>query len=159
MKEDGRIVIPNELLFDEVARQITKGFRVKIRAKGNSMLPFIREGKDNIMLEKVRENSFQTGNLLLVHLRDGRYVLHRVMKYDEYQIVLRGDGNLSAVETCTRDEVIAEAVQVIRSGKIICKGSLLWNMYRFLWPGSTFLRRVCLSIYHNLRFLLNSQSY
>ncbi|MDD2313464.1 MAG: S24/S26 family peptidase [Proteiniphilum sp.] len=152
MKEDRHKVIPNELLFDEVAKQIALGYRVQIRAKGNSMLPFIREGKDCIMLEKVGAYSFQSGNLLLVHLRDGRYVLHRVMKCDEDQIVLRGDGNLSAVETCTRDEVIAEAVQVIRSGKAICRGSLLWNMYRSIWPGGTFFRRIGLAIYRRLRF-------
>lgn len=153
--EKGKKIISNEYFFEGIAFWLSYGASVKIHTKGKSMAPFIFEGKDCIVLKKIKEDSFQQGNLLLVQLRNGRYVLHRVVKYEEGQIKLRGDGNLSTVETCTGDEVIGEVVTVIRSGKSIKKGSQLWNMHRNIWLGSILQRRIMLAIYHRFPFLLN----
>ncbi len=143
-------IIQNGLFFLEVGNRIAEGERVRIRAKGNSMLPFIRDIKDEIILVKPNEKSFQKGCLLLVQLTDESYVLHRVKKLDDSLILLHGDGNLSTFETCTPKYVIAEATVVIRNGKMIRKGSFLWNLYRYLWPRNLFLRRVCLAIYRRV---------
>lgn len=149
-------IIKNDLFFLEVANGITSGERVRIRAKGNSMLPFIRDAKDQIILEKPNKHSFQKGRLLLVVMKDGNYLMHRVQKVDGIHILLRGDGNLSRLEHCTSSDVIAEATTVLRGGntikegKIIKLGSLRWNLYRYLWPRNLFLRRVCLAIYRRV---------
>ena len=142
--------IQNSLFFQEVASRIAEGDRVRIRAKGNSMLPFIRDVKDEIILEKPNEQSFQKGRLLLVKLIDGRYVLHRVKKSDDTRILLHGDGNLSTFETCTPNDVVAEATTVLKNGKTIRRGSFHWNLYRYLWPRNLLLRRVCLGIYRRV---------
>ena len=134
------------MFFVEIASRIADGERVRIRAKGNSMLPFIKDGRDEIILEKPNEQSFQKGRLLLVKMKDKRYILHRVKTIDDTCILLRGDGNLSILETCTKDDVIAEATTVYRNGKTIERGSLRWNLYRYLWPGNSFLRRVGLGV-------------
>ena len=134
------------MFFVEIASRIADGERVRIRAKGNSMLPFIKDGRDEIILEKPNEQSFQKGRLLLVKMKDERYILHRVKTIYDTCILLRGDGNLSILETCTKDDVIAEATTVIRNGKTIERGSLRWNLYRYLWPGNSFLRRVGLGV-------------
>lgn len=143
-------VIQNSLFFKEIANRITHDERVRMRAKGNSMLPLIRDGKDEIVLEKPNKQSFQKGRLLLVQLADKRYLLHRVKKIDDTHILLQGDGNLSILESCNRDDVIAEATTVIRSGKAIKTGSFKWNLYRYLWPKSYLLRRIGLAIYRRI---------
>ena len=140
-------VIQNNLFFEEIASRITDGELVRIRAKGNSMLPFIRDGKDEIILKKPTKQSFQKGRLLLVQLENELYLLHRVKKIDNTHIILQGDGNLSVLETCSVDDVIAEVTTVIRNGKEIETGSFKWNMYRYLWPQNRFLRRVGLGVY------------
>lgn len=144
-------VIQNKLFFQEITNRIAEGERVRMRAKGNSMLPFIRDGKDEVVLEKPNKQSFQKGRLLLVQLADKRYVLHRVEKIENNTIILRGDGNLSILETCTVDDVIAEAIAVMRGGKEIEVGSFKWKLYRYLWPGNHFLRRVGLGVYRRVR--------
>lgn len=144
-------VFQNDLFFIEVASRIADGERVRIRAKGNSMLPFIRDSKDEITLEKTNTQSFQKGRLLLVRLKDERYVLHRVKKIDNSDIFLQGDGNLSLLETCSTDDVIAEATKVFRNGKSIRIGCFRWNLYRYLWPGNMLLRRVGLGIYRRIK--------
>lgn len=146
-------IIRNEFFFPEVAERVAAGERVRIRAKGNSMLPFIRDNKDMIILEKTSTRSFRKGHLLLVRLVDGRYVLHRVKKFTRGTVLLHGDGNLSIFETCKQEDVIAEATEVIRNGELIRKSSLRWNLYRYLWPRNLFLRRVCLALYRRIPFL------
>lgn len=140
-------IIQNRVFFHEVATRIADGERVCIRAKGNSMLPFIRDGKDKVILETTNATSFQEGRLLLVKLSGERYVLHRVKKISGNLILLHGDGNLSVFESSTKDEVIAEATEIIRNGKLIRVGSMRWNLFRHLWPGNLFLRRACLALY------------
>lgn len=127
-------VIQNDLFFLEVVNRIAEDERVRIRAKGNSMLPFIRDGKDEVVLEKPNKQSFQKGRLLLVRLKDKTYILHRVKKIEDGQLLLQGDGNLSIVESCTTDDVVAEATTVIRNGREIRAESFQWNLYRYLWP-------------------------
>ena len=147
----GTKIIRNSLFFSEVANRIAEGERVRIRAKGNSMMPFIRDSKDDVILEKPTKLSFQKGRLLFVQLQDDNYVLHRVKEIDGRSILLRGDGNLSILESCTVDNVIAEATTVIRNGKTIERGSLRWNLYRYLWPGNSFLRRVGLGVLRRIK--------
>lgn len=149
--ELGTKVIQNNLFFLEVANRIAEGERVRIRAKGNSMLPLIRDAKDEIILEKPNKQSFQKGRLLLVRLKDGSYILHRIKKIDETHIILNGDGNLSIVETCSPDDVIAEATTVIKNGKEIRTGRFRWNLYRYLWPRNMFLRRVGLGVLRRIK--------
>jgi hypothetical protein len=145
--------IRNDLFFSEVADRIATGERVRIRAIGNSMLPFIRDNKDLIVLEKPNPRSFRKGRLLLVQMTDGRYVLHRVKKTANNSLVLHGDGNLHLFETCAPENVIAEATEVVRNGKPVKKGSFQWNLYRYLWPENLFLRRICLALYRRISFL------
>lgn len=143
-------IIQNKLFFKEVASRIAHGERVTIRVKGNSMLPFVRDVKDKVVLESPTQQSFQKGRLLLVQLADRRYLLHRVELVDREHITLRGDGNLDISETCTTYDVVAEAVAVIRDGKEIRVGSMQWNLYRYLWPRNRFLRRVGLGVYRRV---------
>ena len=143
-------VIENNLFFEEVVKRTAQGERVRIRAKGNSMLPMIRDGKDEIVLEKPNKQSFKKGRLLLAQLSDKRFVLHRVKKIDHTHIILQGDGNLTITETCTTNNVISEATTVIRNGNAIRIDSFKWNMYRYLWPGSYLLRRIALGIYRRI---------
>lgn len=139
------------MFFIEVVSRIADGERVRIRAKGNSMLPFIRDAKDEITLEKTNKQSFQKGRLLLVRLKDERYVLHRVKKINDSEILLQGDGNLSLLETCSRNDVIAEATIVFRNGKSISIGSFRWNLFRYLWPKNRLLRRIGLGLYRRIK--------
>lgn len=145
--------IQNEIFFDEIVELVEAGSRVKIRARGNSMLPLIRHGKDNVTLQSVNEDSFRKGSLLLVRMAGGSYILHRLIRCRDDEVLLRGDGNLSLIETCNRNDVIAEAVEVERGRRNIVKGSLRWNMYHILWPRNPFMRRIALGIYRRVPLL------
>lgn len=46
------MIIPNNVLFDDVVSMLSKGHTVTLRAKGNSMFPFIIGGRDCVVLQK-----------------------------------------------------------------------------------------------------------
>lgn len=142
-----RMSLSNPLFFAIVREEIAAGSEIRIGAKGGSMRPFIRDGRDELILRPCNERSFRKGAILLAELSEQRQVAHRVCHIAGEEITLRGDANLRLTELCDRREVIAEVVAVIRAGKSVEKGSLCWNCYRYLWPKSAFARRVALKFY------------
>ncbi len=145
-----RTTVSNSELFNEVAEMVASGHRVEIVGKGSSMFPFIRGGKDKMVLRKIDDFSIEKGNLLLVKMGSGNYVLHRVKKYDDRTVTLQGDGNLRVVETCYVEDIIAEAVEVIRGKKRIIKGSFTWKLFYLLSEQPYWIRRVVLAVWRRI---------
>ncbi|MDI9605152.1 MAG: hypothetical protein QM305_07510 [Bacteroidota bacterium] len=145
-----RATVSNSVLFHEVAEMVSTGHRVEIVGKGNSMFPLIRGGIDKIVLRKTDNRSIEKGNLLLVKLANDNYVLHRVKKHDTHTVTLQGDGNLRGVETCRREDVIAEAVEVIRGNKRVTKGNFEWKLFHLLSLQPYGIRRVVLAVWRRV---------
>ena len=127
----GSRTIANEELLDEVSRRLAEGKRVKLRAKGDSMRPFIRGGEDIIVLAPPPEHP-RRGDIVLARCADDRrWVIHRVVGEKDGMIVLAGDGNLYGKELCRRDEVYGMAVAVISRGKErSLRGGWEWRVWR-----------------------------
>lgn len=106
-----KLIVSNNLLFDEVCRLLEQDKQVSILAKGNSMLPFIRGGRDSVLLEKAPPE-LSVGDIVLFKT-DGRYILHRVWRIDGENITLMGDGNLCGQEHCLRKDVVGKAVRIL----------------------------------------------
>lgn len=145
-----RATVSNSMLFHEVAEIVASGHRVQIVGKGNSMFPLIRGGIDKIVLRKTDNHSITKGNLLLVKLANDNYVLHRVKKHDPHTVTLQGDANLRGVETCRREDIIAEAVEVIRGKKRVTKGSFAWKLFHLLSLQPYWVRRGVLAIWRRI---------
>ena len=109
-----KIVLPNEVFLEEVATLLDEGRDVTLSPKGSSMLPFIREGRDSVVLRK--EPSVKKGDIVLVRL-PGRYVLHRIIREEGQRLTLMGDGNLRGTESCTRADVLGTVKTILRDGK------------------------------------------
>lgn len=100
-------IISNDLYFTEVQRMLDEGKEVRIRIKGGSMRPFIRDG-DSVLLLAYSGGALLPGsNLLAKH--QGKYVFHRYVGRKNGQIVLAGDGNLVLKEYIDPTDIIAVA--------------------------------------------------
>ncbi len=104
------------------------------------MLPFIRGGKDTMDLGALTEDSLQVGRIVLAHIPQG-YLVHRIERIDGDRFTLRGDGNREQREYCTREQILAEVVEVQRGKRSIRPGDRLWWCYEHLWTKSPFWRR------------------
>lgn len=88
---------------------------VTIRAQGKSMYPFIRGGRDLVVLGKSED--VRVGDIVLAELPDNNYVLHRVYRVQGNELVLMGDGNLRATERCRKEHVLGKAVRIRRGDR------------------------------------------
>lgn len=135
-------IIANEVLLEEAATLMNEGREVTIRPLGNSMLPFIRGGKDNVRMKKLP--SVAVGDMLLVRLPGPRYVLHRLIRKEGDRLTLMGDGNLAGTESCQEADVLGTVTAIERGSRVIIPGSGRW--WRTLKP----FRRYILAIYRRI---------
>ena len=140
---------PDEVLIREIKRQLSEGRQVVLCVKGRSMLPFIRGGKDSVVLESA--GPVKVGDLLLCEVGPGNYVLHRLIKKEKRILVLMGDGNIRGMEYCPEKNVIACATQVIRNGKSYTCNGLLFRFFSMLWRKALFIRRYLLYLFNKLQ--------
>lgn len=134
--------LPNDILLGEVAAVLREGREAIITPTGNSMLPFIRGGRDRVVLRKQDEVS--AGDIVLIHT-GGRYILHRIIQIDGERVTLMGDGNCRGIEHGTRAEIVGTVTEILRpDGRSVKPGT--GRFWRFLKP----FRRYILFIYRRL---------
>lgn len=140
-----KLWLNNEAFFTEVSRMLQDGNSVTLRAKGNSMCPFIVGERDCVVLQKAE--GFSVGSVVLAYLPGNCYVLHRVYRIKGEHIMLMGDGNLHATECCRREDVAGVVVKIIRDGRVIdiTSSSQLFMaaLWRKLLPIRRYLLFVC----------------
>ena len=100
-------VIANEAYFSEVQRILREGKEVRIRVKGSSMLPFIKDG-DTVLLRAYQGQSLALGSNILAKDKD-KFVFHRFVGKKNDQYILAGDGNLVLREYIGSKDIIAIA--------------------------------------------------
>jgi hypothetical protein len=105
----------NDILIPEFERLLKSGHMVEFVPRGVSMRPFIEGGCDKVILKTCKEP--KVGIIVLARI-NGTYVLHRIYKIKDEQIILRGDGNLKGQEVCTFEDIIGRVVRLKgRAGK------------------------------------------
>ena len=132
------IMLPDEVMMESVADLLAEGREVRFTPKGVSMRPFIEGGRDSVILRK--NDVVEIGDIVLAKLKDGRFVLHRVIAKSGDNLTLMGDGNLRGTEAAKVCDVLGTAVGIVKpSGKRVRpkKGRLWLKMLpfrkRLLW--------------------------
>ncbi|MBO4635215.1 MAG: S24/S26 family peptidase [Bacteroidales bacterium] len=134
-----KMILPNELVLEEAGKLLEEGREVVITPLGDSMLPFIRGGKDEVTLKAMPH--VDVGDIVLARLPGPAYVLHRVVDRNRSLLVLMGDGNVRGMESCTRDDVMGTVTSI---NGIPPGDGMIW---RYLRP----FRRILLAIYKRLK--------
>lgn len=141
--------MPNEVMLTEVTRLIAEGRKVTFMVKGNSMNPFLRNGRDLIVLGPFTEADLLPGAAVLAReTGSGRYVFHRIIARDGKQLTLKGDGNLQETEDSTVDDVCGLLVAAVRNGRTYEATGRVWRLYSIWWMRLSWMRRLLLGICH-----------
>ena len=138
-------IVSNDEFFDLMIPMLNSGKTVKMKAKGRSMLPLIRNMYDNVVLKSVKDTSLHINDIVLFRNPiSNNYVLHRIIKIQGEKFIIRGDGNAYNKEICTLKDISGYVDEIQRvKGKtkshIIRRDSTEWRMwiiashfYRFL---------------------------
>lgn len=92
---------------------------------GNSMLPFLRERKDTIVIQKrAQYKKFD----VVLYKRNGNYVLHRIIKVLPETFHIRGD-NCYYDEYVKHNEIIGVMVECYRGEKKVNLNSIFYKLY------------------------------
>lgn len=138
-------VIDNASLFASVESVLGEGGRVRIRVKGNSMRPFLRDGRDTAVLAPLQARRLRRGMLLLFRYR-GQVILHRLRHTGHDHLTAAGDGNYRASEYPVREDVIGYAEAIEKNGRTIKYLSARWRMLSAVSLTRAAIRRTVLDI-------------
>ncbi len=121
---------------DILIEVLNSGGTVKIKAEGNSMYPTIREKSDVLTLVKPPKN-IRVNSIALFVRKNGKAVLHRVIKLQDDYVVLRGDNQWTR-EKVKKDEIIAVLKSVERNGK-----EINFDKFDLILPLMRWSKRIC----------------
>lgn len=140
--------ISDEQVILEAIRLVGEGLSVTLRVNGRSMLPFIRGGERAVL---TRPGAVRRGDVVLARIDGSRYVLHRVLQLSPERVVLMGDGNLRARESCRPDDILARTDEIVGcDGRHRRLDAPLRRFSARLWRWLLPLRRGLLFLYRNL---------
>lgn len=144
------IQLQNDVFLPQVVELINEGHTVTIMARGNSMMPFIKDGRDSLIFSNLNLD-IRVGEAVLAEIHKGVFVCHRIVEIKDGKVTLRGDGNVQGTETCRIEDVKARLVAVKRCGKYYdLRTSKAWKIYSFCWTRLLPLRRYLLALYRLL---------
>jgi len=142
--------IPKHILIEEVEKLISTGQTVELKVEGRSMRPYLRGGKDVIVLFPVQPADLKRGDIVLFCYHNN-YIFHRIVKIENDNLLIQGDGICKHYEKALKSDVIGIVQQIIRpDGKKFSthnfSSKIYWNCWFFFRP----LRRYLLAFYDRL---------
>lgn len=151
------IQIPNEIFFAEVQIQLKQGKKVRIRVRGSSMFPFLRDG-DEVLLQAPRTSDLQRGAIVVAFTDEIPVVLHRIVKVDKEKITLSGDGNTGQWEHSSPDRVIAKVIRCYRGKRSWRVDSFFSRLCGSLWAAMhPWRKHIVLSAWRIKNLLFNKK--
>lgn len=132
----------NKSTFEE---EIEKSGKIIYTNVGDSMMPFIRQGRDILVISAV-EGRLKRYDVPLYKRDSGQYVLHRILKVRENDYVICGDNRCNREYGITDRHIIGVLTGIIREGKEIPVTDLKYRIYVHFWcdffPVRAFIIRV-----------------
>lgn len=106
------------------------GFYMTV-AKGVSMRPLIRAGRDTICIVGA-DTPFLPFGIMLYRMED-RYVLHRLIKAEEGGKYLFLGDNCVSTELVDEKQIVGRLKLLYRDEKVVCPDSFILRLYTLLW--------------------------
>ncbi len=112
---------------------VKKSGSMPLVVTGNSMNPFMKDGRDTVWLEDCKALDYKRGKILLFKREDGKIVLHRVRKVmSDGILVMNGDAQYWC-EEIKKEQVLAVVTYIERNGKKTSCNSLTYKIKIELW--------------------------
>lgn len=156
------VTMPLETMFPIMQESLQQGQEVVLTITGNSMSPYVRHRRDQVVLVSVADpTALQPGDVPLIRRDNGQFVLHRIIEKDdgavrriwgrkkhalsassEVRYTLLGDAQWVIEPDVRPDQILAVATAFIRKGRRVECASAAYQSHRLLWHRLLPLRRV-----------------
>ena len=138
-----RVSIPMEELVPVLRLQMEHGTAI-LPVRGISMHPMLRNGRDQVILEKP-VFPLKGHPILLYQRNDGDYILHRLVRRTKTCFLCCGD-NQWQTEPVRTEQVVATVTGFIRKGKTYYVNHRGYRIYVWLWSAVLPVRRPLLAV-------------
>ena len=128
-----------EDLMPLIREQLAAGKTVRFSPRGTSMLPMLRQGKDQVVLSPLPEN-LKKYDLPLYQRKNGQFVLHRIVGVGDTYTCL-GDNQFDTEPGLGHDQMIALVTAFTRDGREIPVTAWHYRLYCRVWYHSRSIRR------------------
>ena len=146
------VEIPLKELSPLMIECLTQGQEVLLTITGNSMSPFLRHKRDQVVLTACDPAALQAGEVPLYRRDNGQYVLHRIVERDDGTIrtrygcrrplpaaeasltyTLLGDAQWETEPGIRPDQIVAKATAFIRRGRRWECAAPAYRRHRLAW--------------------------
>ena len=136
----------SNLMLEEAIAVLQEGKNVSLYIRGNSMFPFLRDGKDILELCPPGDRALGRGDVVLFRY-GGKLLLHRIIALRGEYFIMQGDGCWQNKEKAVRSDIFAILFAVrYPDGRIRHCQSFTWRFYSALWFHFRFIRRYVLAV-------------
>src|SRR5207302_786423 len=98
------------------AQLLRRGERLRIKARGGSMVPFLWDG-DVAVVTPTAASEVDVGDVVCYEMPPGQLYLHRVIARDRDRVVAKGDA-LPFTEVVERAQLLGTVVAIERRGRV-----------------------------------------
>ncbi len=124
-----------------------KDGKIKLPVQGKSMEPFLKEGRDYVILS-VPDGQYKKGDIV-VYQCNNTFVMHRIAEITDNGFSIIGDNQLQADYEVPKERIVAVINEVIRDGKRITKNQFIWKFYSEIYSNIE-VRKIFLKL-HKIR--------
>ena len=106
--------------------------------KGFSMMPMLRQHRDLVIISRITEPLKK--NDVILFKRNGKYILHRIVKVKDDSVDTAGDHNWWKEHNVRKDEIKGILTAFVRDGREIRCDDPSYQRYVRLWEKTFYLR-------------------
>ncbi len=123
-----QISLPLKDIYPIIAESIQSGGEVYLTVRGNSMSPFLADGRDQAVFASADQRAIRRGDIVFYQRNGGQYVMHRVYKVGkDGAMTMLGDAQWTLEAGIRPDQIRAFVPRVVRKGKEISCEKGIWH--------------------------------
>ena len=101
-----------EEMYPLISEIISSGGSFRLFPKGTSMLPTIKQGDDSVELAAPKK--LKKYDIVLYKRPNGQFVIHRIMKMKNDEVVLCGDNQVALEEGIDANDILAKVTGIYK---------------------------------------------
>lgn len=144
-------IVDTQMYVSMLREIVGENHTVSLLISGNSMSPFLIDGRDTIVIEKPRM-PMKKGDMAFYQRKNGQFVMHRICrvikkKTGENLYYMIGDAQKDREGPMEQDRIFGHITMVCRKGKWITKGNFWWEFFEHIWIRMIPLRLPLMAVY------------
>jgi len=136
-----------KIKFSDISSIVIEGLnnnsKVNLTVTGKSMYPFLLDGIDQIIIEKIT-HKLKPGDIILY--KKNNFIIHRILKKKKNYYIVSGDA-LTIKEIVFENEIIGYVSSIIKKNKTIdVRSSKMYKVKEMIWRKLFLFRKILLFI-------------